>query len=148
MHDVSTCYYHRKVSLLVLGSIDSLVQRRNYHVLKSNFTYLWPWLSTFHSTTLSLYHQRTTCTLNWDQRKLWRQESCVQCAAVNSIFYWIVIVSCRCLVSKLGFNIRMLGSKVTPKIYTPFDCRMRQNSPMTIYNVKKMPTCSIHIYLF
>jgi len=32
-----TCYYHSKESLL--GSIDSLVQRRNYRVLKSNFTY-------------------------------------------------------------------------------------------------------------
>jgi len=41
-------------------------------------------------------------------------------------------------VGKLGFNIRMLGSKVTPKIHAPFDCRMRQNSPMTIYNVKKI----------
>jgi len=38
MHDVSTYYYHSKVSLL--DSIDSLVQRRNYRVLKSNFTYL------------------------------------------------------------------------------------------------------------
>jgi len=39
-------------------------------------------------------------------------------------------------MGKLGFNIRMLGSKVTPKIHAPFDCRMRQNSPMNIYNVK------------
>jgi len=31
----------------------------------------------------------------------------------------------------------MLGSKVTPKIHAPFDCRMRQNSPNTIYNVQK-----------
>ena len=52
----------------------------------------------------------------------------------------IKVSVCRCLVGKLGFNIRMLGSKVTPKIHaplSPFDCRMRQNSPMTIYNVKK-----------
>jgi len=26
---------------------------------------------------------------------------------------------------------------MTPKIHAPFDCRMRQNSPMNIYNVKK-----------
>jgi len=39
-------------------------------------------------------------------------------------------------VGKLGFNIRMIGSKVTPKIHAPFDRRMHQNSPMTIYNVK------------
>jgi len=38
MHDESTCYCHSKVSLL--SSIDSLVQRRNYRLLKSNFTYL------------------------------------------------------------------------------------------------------------
>ena len=58
----------------------------------------------------------------------------------------IKVSVCRCLVGKLGFNIRMLGSKVTPKIHAPFDCRMRQNSPMTIYNVKKnvSPAASFH----
>jgi len=39
---------------------------------------------------------------------------------------------------QVRLNIRMLRSKVTSKIRAPFDCRMRQNSPMTIYNVNKI----------
>jgi len=114
MYQLVTIIYS-KVSLL--GSIDSLVQRRNYSVLKSNFTYLWPLPFTFHSTTLGLYHQRTTCTLNWDQRKLWRHESCVQCAVVNSIFYLIVIVSIYKWINSYIANENRLSSTSLNKLH-------------------------------
>mgnify|MGYP003457602080 CR=1 FL=1 len=52
---------------------------------------------------------------------------CIECA--SWLFSWKVAIMFVCLF--------LLGLKVTPKSHTPFDSRMPQNSPMTIYDAQK-----------